>query len=615
MAKRNYLIDIDLNKNQLLNAKMQSLPTAPTGLGSNDVGYFYWNITSKDFYIWDGTAFVDSTYQHPNHSGDVVSVSDGLTTIQPNVVSNSKLAQVPTETLKGRVTAGTGNVEDLTVTQVQTLLNIEDGAQVNVETNLTISSNDANTLVILPTTGDVPSLSGTTVTLGGATQLLAGLMTATDKIKFDGIETNADVTDSVNVDAAGAVMESDYDLGYSVLVANTATVPDALQLTPNTVLGRITGNVSAIVIDNDLVTTSSGDDTLASAKAIRDYVNAVASATGHTHYRLHQPDGTNPFVYTDNSGVLHIDGDIVQSGSTYETHAEQLYTTQDLIYLRDGATTGLGVGEYAGIVATLYDGVLNGRLIFDNTGTAYVGDQGNEQPIATRVSTPITDGYFAYWESANNRLNFKQFTINDISNLNTWTGSTSITTLGTITTGVWNGGIISPTYGGTGVNNGTRSLTINTNSGTLDFTQTSSTLTIADNASISGTNTGDQTITLSGDISTSSMTNGTYTATLPNITTAGTYNKVLVNAKGQVTSGTTEAYPVKVWFTIEGDAAEASFPINHNLGTEDIVTFVRNLSTGEKVEVEEIITDQNTLTINFNIPPAIGVSYRVVIVG
>lgn len=44
------------------------------------------------------------------------------TTIANNVVSNAKLAQIATATFKGRITAATGNVEDLTGTQATTLL-------------------------------------------------------------------------------------------------------------------------------------------------------------------------------------------------------------------------------------------------------------------------------------------------------------------------------------------------------------------------------------------------------------------------------------------------------------------------------------------------------------
>ncbi|MFY7885129.1 MAG: hypothetical protein ACOVOV_09830, partial [Dolichospermum sp.] len=44
------------------------------------------------------------------------------TTIANNVVTNAMLAQIATARIKGRVTAGTGNVEDLTGTQATTLL-------------------------------------------------------------------------------------------------------------------------------------------------------------------------------------------------------------------------------------------------------------------------------------------------------------------------------------------------------------------------------------------------------------------------------------------------------------------------------------------------------------
>jgi len=56
-------------------------------------------------------------------SGDVVSTSTGgATTIQAGVVTNAKLAIVPTLTIKGKNTAGTGAPLDLTVAQVQTML-------------------------------------------------------------------------------------------------------------------------------------------------------------------------------------------------------------------------------------------------------------------------------------------------------------------------------------------------------------------------------------------------------------------------------------------------------------------------------------------------------------
>lgn len=59
-------------------------------------------------------------------SGDVTgSGATAITaTIASNAVTNAKLAQVATATFKGRTTAGTGNVEDLTMTEATAMLNV-----------------------------------------------------------------------------------------------------------------------------------------------------------------------------------------------------------------------------------------------------------------------------------------------------------------------------------------------------------------------------------------------------------------------------------------------------------------------------------------------------------
>ena len=62
-----------------------------------------------------------------------------------------------------------------------------------------------------------------------------------------------------------------------------------------------------------------------------------------------------------------------------------------------------------------------------------------------------------------------------------YVGQTSLTTLGTITTGVWNGTIISPTYGGTGINNGANTLTLAGNLATSGAFASTFTMTGATN--------------------------------------------------------------------------------------------------------------------------------------
>jgi hypothetical protein len=58
-------------------------------------------------------------YDHPNHTGDVTSIADGVQTIAANAVTNAKAAQMATKTYKGRTTAATGNAEDIPVATVK----------------------------------------------------------------------------------------------------------------------------------------------------------------------------------------------------------------------------------------------------------------------------------------------------------------------------------------------------------------------------------------------------------------------------------------------------------------------------------------------------------------
>jgi hypothetical protein len=69
---------------------------------------------------------------------------------------------------------------------------------------------------------------------------------ATDGTKLDGIETAADVTDATNVDAAGAVMESDYN-AQTILAATTDNTPAAVTVGESEIVGRASGgNVDAL---------------------------------------------------------------------------------------------------------------------------------------------------------------------------------------------------------------------------------------------------------------------------------------------------------------------------------------------------------------------------------
>lgn len=67
-----------------------------------------------------------------------------------------------------------------------------------------------------------------------------------EQSKLGGIETLADVTDAANINAAGAVMETDFNAN-TVLAANSDNVPLPLTVALSRILGRkSTGNISAM---------------------------------------------------------------------------------------------------------------------------------------------------------------------------------------------------------------------------------------------------------------------------------------------------------------------------------------------------------------------------------
>ena len=99
-----------------------------------------------------------------------------------------------------------------------------------------------------------------------------------------------------------------------------------------------------------------------------------------------------------------VDGDIIQRGSSYETHAQHVFSTDDYIVMRDGALVGLAQGDYSGFQVKKYDGVNDGRLVIDRDGVARVGDVGDEQPLLTRdEASYMSNGHLLAWDGANDK--------------------------------------------------------------------------------------------------------------------------------------------------------------------------------------------------------------------
>lgn len=184
-------------------------------------------------------------------------------------------------------------------------------------------------------------------------------------------------------------------------------------------------------IPTNYVTTNTNQTNITGAKTFNADVNIGTSSTKRN---------------------LYIYGDIYQNGSTYITHAEQLYTKSDFVYTRDGATAALGSSSYTGIIAKLYDGTNDGGILYDNKGVGRIGDitysNGTPvvtamQPIATREETPNNYGVM-YWNNASLKLSSiapatagKVLTANGTSSAPSWKAPLKKRGVFTLTTSGW----------------------------------------------------------------------------------------------------------------------------------------------------------------------------------
>lgn len=138
MAKK-FLVNLDLAKNQILNAAIQNLPSAP---GSPVAGQVYYNTGDNRIYFWDGTAWIDM-------SGDIRDViggagltagtSNGVITLDVNV--DNSTVEIATDTIRvkdgGITTAKLANVStDLTTNSGSTAVPTAAAVKSYVDANI-----------------------------------------------------------------------------------------------------------------------------------------------------------------------------------------------------------------------------------------------------------------------------------------------------------------------------------------------------------------------------------------------------------------------------------------------------------------------------------------------
>ena len=122
------------------------------------------------------------------------------------------------------------------------------------------------------------------------------------------------------------------------------------------------------------------------------------------------------------TGNLTVGGNLTVNGTTTTVDSTTLQVKDKLIEVAHGNTTTLTTP--AGLVAPKYDGTNSGALVFDSTGTAYVGDvtlkDGNIdvdnsdlQPLATR--TGLVGGNLVQYDSSAQTLKDSGKKISDLA--------------------------------------------------------------------------------------------------------------------------------------------------------------------------------------------------------
>lgn len=285
------LTNLDLNKNELQNARIQNLATAPS---NPEEGQIYYNTTDKKVYKWDGVQWSDmgSSYTLPVATPTAlggVKVGDGLSatndgTLSANVISVAgKTGAVNLD----KNDVGLGNVDNTSdankpvSTAVQTAL--DDKLDLSGGTMTGDIAMGGNKITGL----DEPTNSSDAVTKGYVDSVAVGALKPSGSIAFANLPSLSanvlnnlyNVTDDFTttadfVEGAGV----DYPAGTNVAIINTGT--DASPIYKyDAMTGTIDTSSFATISDvNGMVTESTGTIATSATSATVNYTGTLIEA-------------------------------------------------------------------------------------------------------------------------------------------------------------------------------------------------------------------------------------------------------------------------------------------------------------------------------------------------
>ena len=515
----------------------------------------------------DGVELLSDTLTFAGTNGLSAAVTNNAVTITSNATNANTALAIVKRDASGNFSAGTitaalsGNASTATTLQTARTISLNGDLAGSVSFN---GSSD----VIITATIQADSVALGTDTTGNYIATIAGTTNQVN-VSGSGSETAA-VTLSLPQDIhsgavpafAGMSLSGDLAMGSNSITgladpinaqdAATKAYVDAARAgldVKQSVRAATTGNITlsntqtidgvSLVVGNRVLVK---DQTTASQNGI--YV--VASGAWPRASDADAPNEVSPglFLFVE-EGTLNGD-----NGFVITSDAPLVVGTDDIVF-----TQFSGAGQIVAGNALTKSGNTLDVVVAGSGGIEIVSDALQLKSSLAGAGLVYDSGVLDVVGTAN------RITVNSdsIDIASTYVGQSSITTLGTVTTGVWNATIVSPTYGGTGVNNGSNTLTLGGNLTTAGAYSTTLTMTGATSVTLPTTGT---LATLAG---TESLTNKTIDASNIGATTRGTGAFTTLAANGAATLTST--------LTVSGATT-----LNSTLGVSGNVTVAANIT-------------------------------------